>query len=124
MAGRMCLVCGLVDVARRGAQTLYCLKCAAVANRRNGAAQAHAAVAREVRSGRLAPARSCLCVDCGGQAMHYDHRDYGRPLDVDPVCCRCNKLRGPAMPLGGVGLFTVKQAKFVTPNWTAATTAA
>lgn len=36
------------------------------------------------------------CVDCGAVANEYDHRDYSRPLEVDPVCGRCNKLRGPA----------------------------
>lgn len=37
------------------------------------------------------------CVDCGAIATEYDHRDYSRPLDVDPVCSSCNKLRGPAV---------------------------
>lgn len=36
------------------------------------------------------------CVDCGGVAHEYDHRDYGRPFDVDPVCRSCNKRRGTA----------------------------
>lgn len=37
------------------------------------------------------------CVDCGAPATDYDHRDYNRPLDVDPVCRRCNVRRGPAL---------------------------
>ena len=37
-----------------------------------------------------------ICVDCGAKATVYDHRDYRRPLDVVPVCHRCNLLRGPA----------------------------
>lgn len=38
-----------------------------------------------------------LCVDCKkARAQCYDHRDYNRPLDVEPVCYRCNLHRGPA----------------------------
>jgi hypothetical protein len=37
------------------------------------------------------------CVDCGAPAKEYDHRDYGRPLDVVPVCRCCNKKRGTAI---------------------------
>lgn len=29
--------------------------------------------------------------------MDYDHRDYTKPLSVEPVCRSCNKLRGPAI---------------------------
>lgn len=36
------------------------------------------------------------CTDCGDPAQEYDHRDYGRPLDVQPVCRSCNKRRGTA----------------------------
>lgn len=36
------------------------------------------------------------CVDCGGVATQYDHRDYARALDVEPVCRSCNNLRGTA----------------------------
>lgn len=39
------------------------------------------------------------CVDCGVRASQYEHRDYLRPLDVEPVCRRCNKKRGPAAPI-------------------------
>jgi hypothetical protein len=39
-----------------------------------------------------------LCVDCKGKrAVHYEHRDYGKPLEVDPVCQGCNLRRGPAL---------------------------
>lgn len=37
------------------------------------------------------------CVDCGGEATQYDHRDYLKPLEVDPVCRSCNKRRGPGL---------------------------
>ena len=36
------------------------------------------------------------CIDCGATATCYDHRDYSKPWAVEPVCDRCNKLRGPA----------------------------
>ena len=35
------------------------------------------------------------CFDCGKPAMHYDHRDYSKPLEVSPVCASCNYRRGP-----------------------------
>lgn len=55
------------------------------------------AVAKAVREGRLKPIKQCICVDCGAPAHHYDHRDYNKPEEVDPVCARCNTERGPAI---------------------------
>lgn len=40
---------------------------------------------------------SIACVDCGSPADEYDHRDYKKPMDVEPVCRRCNGLRGPGL---------------------------
>lgn len=37
------------------------------------------------------------CVDCGKAAQVYEHRDYGKPLDVEPVCHSCNQKRGTAI---------------------------
>ena len=45
---------------------------------------AHNAVKSAVQQKRIQPARLLACVDCGGGAQHYDHRDYSRPLDVQP----------------------------------------
>ena len=118
MTERMCLYCGVVDVSKRRGKALFCLSCARKAAGRNGAKEAHRAVRKEITAKRLKPASELVCVDCGDQALDYDHRDYNKPLDVQPVCRRCNKLRGPAIPLLGVGLFTSKQSKFVAPNWT------
>jgi hypothetical protein len=28
----------------------------------------------------------------------YEHRDYTKPLQVEPVCRSCNALRGPGKP--------------------------
>lgn len=40
---------------------------------------------------------SIPCVDCGVPADEYDHRDYKKPLEVDPVCRACNQARGPGL---------------------------
>lgn len=39
---------------------------------------------------------SIPCIDCGGRATIYEHRDYTAPLQVDPTCDPCNVRRGPA----------------------------
>ena len=57
---------------------------------------ASSAVANAVRRGTLMPARSYYCTDCPREAEQFDHRDYTRPLDVDPVCRSCNVMRGHA----------------------------
>jgi hypothetical protein len=48
----------------------------------------------EVRAGRMPDPKNLVCTDCGAPARCYDHRDYMRPLDVQPVCWVCNKKRG------------------------------
>ena len=70
----------------------------AMAKRR---AAACAAVAKAVRTGALAPAKTLACTDCGKTAFCYDHRDYSKPLEVDPVCKRCDCLRGSGAPYDG-----------------------
>ena len=40
---------------------------------------------------------STPCVDCKKPADVYDHRDYGKPIDVVPVCKSCNRKRGEAL---------------------------
>lgn len=66
---------------------------------KSGAIAATAEVARAVRRGELPKVNTLRCVDCGGQAREYDHRDYNKPLEVEPVCNLCNRQRGPAIPL-------------------------
>lgn len=63
------------------------------------AQHAHRVVAAAIRQGLLPSLKSgeYACTDCGGIALEYDHRDYGRPLDVVPVCRSCNKRRGTAI---------------------------
>ena len=58
------------------------------------------AVAHAKRKGMLKwVGKGCgiKCTDCHREARHYDHRDYSKPLDVDPVCVDCNIKRGPAL---------------------------
>ena len=57
---------------------------------------AHQAVAKARKAGLLADPKTLSCVDCQGPAIEYDHRDYSKPLAVEPVCRRCNLSRGPA----------------------------
>lgn len=60
--------------------------------------KAHGAVSAAIAKGTLTPASQHDCVDCGVQATRYDHRDYNKPLAVEPVCHRCNCRRGPGAP--------------------------
>jgi hypothetical protein len=53
-------------------------------------------VARAMRSGVLMHANQHRCVDCGEWATGWEHRDYAKPLAVDPTCSSCNFKRGPA----------------------------
>lgn len=56
-----------------------------------------------VYCGLIAPARNMRCTDCAKPAHEYDHRDYGKPFDIDPVCKGCNRKRGKAIfPLGNM----------------------
>ena len=58
---------------------------------------AYTRVIRAIKRGILQRPSELKCVDCGKNAVCYDHRDYGRPLDVVPVCHGCNLRRGPGM---------------------------
>ena len=59
--------------------------------------QAQQLVARAVRKGELKPVAELMCSDCPEPATCYDHRDYRKPLEVEPVCFGCNKARGVAI---------------------------
>jgi hypothetical protein len=53
-----------------------------------------------VKIGFLPHPTDFKCVDCKrSQATCYDHRDYNKPLDVEPVCLNCNSRRGRGIPL-------------------------
>lgn len=57
---------------------------------------AHNKIKARIRGGYIWPAKLYDCVDCGKRAHDYDHRDYSKPLEVEPVCRSCNLKRGPA----------------------------
>jgi hypothetical protein len=58
---------------------------------------AHQKVTAAKKNGVLPALNGAIrCVDCGNPATEYDHRDYARPLDVQPVCHGCNTRRGSA----------------------------
>lgn len=93
---RICIHCG-ADISHRHALTTTCSGCWGKWERKSGAQAAWNAVSAAVKRGDLSPATSQVCVDCGEPATHYDHRDYNKPLDVQPVCRSCNKKRGAAI---------------------------
>lgn len=66
-----------------------------------GAAQAKWAVKNAIQTGKLLSLSKnyIKCSDCNKRAIHYDHRDYNKPLDVEPICRSCNRLRGKAIYL-------------------------
>ena len=67
--------------------------------KRSGQKQAKEAAHYAVRSGKLPDLKVdyVVCCDCGkSRATQWEHRDYNKRLQVDPVCQSCNLLRGPA----------------------------
>lgn len=55
---------------------------------------------KAIKAGQLSRiTKRTKCVDCGHRATGYDHRDYYKPLEVEPVCRRCNHRRGAAYPV-------------------------
>lgn len=63
-----------------------------------GRYEAQAEVSRAKAVGALRAPRGLACTDCGGSAVEYEHRDYNRPLDVQPICRGCNLRRKRAIP--------------------------
>lgn len=99
---RVCLDCS-APVARpygkRGAIPLRCAPCGTSRHVLMSRARAAAgqAVKTAIKRGELQPAFERACADCAKPAALYDHRDYTRPLEVEPVCRSCNVMRGPAL---------------------------
>ena len=61
-------------------------------------ARAHGLIWKAKQEGFIPAASDSNCLDCGVQASEYDHRDYDKPYNVEPVCRRCNAIRGMALP--------------------------
>jgi hypothetical protein len=105
-----CEQCG-TDISRRNARARFCFPCCArrqMVSSLNSAQRSdrhakHEAVRKitkaAVRYGFLPNPSTMTCADCGRPAECYDHRDYNKPLDVDPVCISCNSQRGAGIPL-------------------------
>ena len=89
-----CVDCGAPN-SNGHPMTQRCKPCAA--NFYEHLTRANRAVQREIAHGRMQKAAALTCVDCGGQARDWDHRDYSKPLQVEPVCRACNFKRGPAL---------------------------
>ena len=90
---KKCAIC-LRNVKNRTASAKYCGQCGRTKYSLRG--KAISVTQRAIRRGEMPPARAYMCVDCGNPATQYDHRDYSKPLHVDPVCRSCNWHRGPA----------------------------
>ena len=58
-----------------------------------------------------------FCVDCGADAVDYDHRNYVRYMDVDAVCRSCHVKRGPGNPIMGSGDIEVSWYVGNTPRY-------
>jgi ribosomal protein S27E len=93
---KACRVCANEIVDRHHAAKL-CFSCAD--HSKNGGFKAHRKVKKAIELGILASVKDLKCLDCGNQAEIYDHKDYNKPLEVEPVCRSCNRNRGSAIPL-------------------------
>lgn len=100
---RKCRQCGGAIAEGRHWLTRYCSLCNIARDKEPFRLRAHAEVQRAIRRGDLPQLgrrdHGIECVDCGKLAYGYDHRDYTKPLAVEPVCQSCNKLRGQGHPL-------------------------
>lgn len=87
---RACIWCGKPHTRR----ALHCYDCLdkAVEWQINARRQ----VAAAIKACLLPPPTRFRCTDCNLRASEYEHRNYSRPLDVEPVCRSCNRRRGPA----------------------------
>jgi len=92
----ICRVCNS-EIQDRHHSAKLCFPCGD--HRQNGGYKAHAEVKKAIKNGFLTPIQELKCLDCGFQAEIYDHKDYNKPLEVEPVCRSCNRKRGSAIPL-------------------------
>lgn len=109
LARFMCHFCKEVERVRGGSHKFVCSSCRAKdctlrfggSFRDNGKDLASMIVQRARKDGLLPSPNGMPCTDCGGAALEYEHRDYNKPLEVDPVCRSCNLKRGPGRPKFG-----------------------
>ena len=93
---RVCAGCGdTFTPHKHGGHALYCIPCREKSMRVRGALSSK--IKQAIKRGELAPITAdTKCIDCGSPAYGYEHRDYSKPLDVVPICRRCNWRRGAA----------------------------
>lgn len=60
--------------------------------------RAYSKVLAAIANGTIRRASQYDCIDCAEPATGFDHRDYTKPLQVDPVCAGCNTKRGAGFP--------------------------
>lgn len=89
-----CAACGESFQSRATTPRTFCNEC--ITQHRLEGSRANTAIFKAVKAGVLPKVSSLKCSDCDRQAEAYDHRDYTRPLEVEPVCTQCNGKRGPA----------------------------
>ena len=103
-----CALCGVELHNIKGGRK-YCISCAFDSSSRavwrksrkpaNDNEKAREITKCAVKVGFLPHPTDFLCADCQQPAKCYDHRDYNKPLDVEPVCMSCNAKRGRGVPL-------------------------
>lgn len=89
-----CKRCGVLTTRDRRSIADICFPCSE--EHRKEGTNASNIVNKAVRKGELQKVNSLTCVDCGSAAENYEHRDYTKPLEVEPVCRKCNLIRGHA----------------------------
>ena len=94
----ICALCSQ-EIIGRDPRAKHCWNCSESYGVLNGARKAISEVNKAVKKGILASPKTLTCIDCGRSGECYDHRDYNKPLDVVPVCRKCNYRRGSAIPL-------------------------
>lgn len=92
---RICVACGKrYKTPEKWAAQSYCFNCAADAHYARNDATSE--VTKAIRLGVLMRADQFRCVDCDNWAAVWDHRDYHKPFQVEPVCKSCNSRRPAA----------------------------
>jgi hypothetical protein len=86
------------EIVGRDVRATVCFNCTDKTYKITGGLAASRDVRQAIKKNLLANPTNFMCVDCGVPATCYDHRDYNKPLEVEPVCSRCNVLRGSAIP--------------------------
>lgn len=90
-----CMYCGFPT--RENSVRKFCANCRKLISRMK--VNAYYRVRKAILNGSLKKPNLLGCVDCGKTAKYYEHRDYRKPLKVDPICHGCNLRRGPATHL-------------------------